>query len=434
MRKAYYKSFIASKTIWLDNIPEHWQETDLRMLFTDNKVKNTGLIEKNLLSLSYGKLKRKDIDNATGLVPASFEGYQIINEGFIILRFTDLQNDKKSLRVGYANERGIITSAYIGLAPKTKLNSKYYYYLLHFLDKIKYYYNLGGGVRQSLSYKDFGRETVLVPSFTEQTIISEFLDYKLEKIERFLNKKETLIKLLRERINTYIQKSIDKAKEGDNDFWPTIKSSWSIEKSKRIFQEIKLTNFPEEDLLAVTQDRGVIPKRLCEQNFVLPTSGLPNQKLVNKDDFVISLRSFQGGIEFSKYKGIVSPAYTVIRLLPEYKHESFINYYKYLFKTKQFISLLNTAISGIRDGKNINWSDFSELLIPVPEFQDLKRLSNYISTYEKQKIIFKKEKKAILEYREALIAEVVTGKIDVRDFKVRTQETPLAMVAEEAAN
>lgn len=434
MSKAYYKSFIASKTIWLDNIPEHWQETDLRMLFTDNKVKNTGLIEKNLLSLSYGKLKRKDIDNATGLVPASFEGYQIIDEGFIILRFTDLQNDKKSLRVGYANERGIITSAYIGLAPKTKLNSKYYYYLLHFLDKIKYYYNLGGGVRQSLSYKDFGRETVLVPSFTEQTIISEFLDYKLEKIERFLNKKETLIKLLRERINTYIQKSIEEAKEGDNDFWPTIKSSWSIEKSKRIFQEIKLTNFPEEDLLAVTQDRGVIPKRLCEQNFVLPTSGLPNQKLVNKDDFVISLRSFQGGIEFSKYKGIVSPAYTVIRLLPEYKHESFINYYKYLFKTKQFISLLNTAISGIRDGKNINWSDFSELLIPVPEFQDLKRLSNYISTYEKQKIIFKKEKKAILEYREALIAEVVTGKIDVRDFKVSKQETPLAMVAEEAAN
>jgi len=168
MRKVKYPNYKPSNTLWLTEIPKHWKETEIRMLFSDNKAKNIGLVERNLLSLSYGKLKRKDIDNATGLVPVSFEGYQIIEKGYIVLRFTDLQNDKKSLRVGYANERGIITSAYIGLAPKVDIHSKYFYYQLHFLDKIKYFYNLGGGIRQSLAFKEFGRETILIPQKDEQ--------------------------------------------------------------------------------------------------------------------------------------------------------------------------------------------------------------------------------------------------------------------------
>ncbi|HRD59163.1 MAG TPA: hypothetical protein PK504_14040, partial [Ferruginibacter sp.] len=81
MGKAKYPKYKSSKTLWQEQIPSHWQETELRMLFADNKNKNIGLVERNLLSLSYGKLKRKDIDNATGLVPASFEGYQIIDKG-----------------------------------------------------------------------------------------------------------------------------------------------------------------------------------------------------------------------------------------------------------------------------------------------------------------------------------------------------------------
>src|SRR5690606_20077842 len=165
-----------SSDLWQEEIRSHWQETDLRMIFTENKVKNTGLIERNLLSLSYGKLKRKDIDNATGLVPASFEGYQIVEDGYIVLRFTDLQNDKKSLRVGYCPERGIITNAYVAIAPREGIFSKYYYYQLHFLDTIKYFYNLGGGVRQSLSYKEFKKETVLVPDEYEQVLIANYLD------------------------------------------------------------------------------------------------------------------------------------------------------------------------------------------------------------------------------------------------------------------
>lgn len=440
MSKAKYTTYKPSKTLWQEQIPSHWQETELRMLFADNKNKNIGLVERNLLSLSYGKLKRKDIDNATGLVPASFEGYQIIDEGYIVLRFTDLQNDKKSLRVGYANEKGIITNAYIGLAPKTDIHSKYFYYQLHFLDKIKYFYNLGGGVRQSLSYKEFGRETILMPDKFEQMKIAKYLDFKTSKIEKLLFKKELLLKQLLDRINTSIQKSNKQNYKPQSVFWPSISGEWEVEKSKRIFEEFKVTNHPDEQLLAATQKKGVLPKSLCEENFVSPTSGIEGQKLVEPNDFVISLRSFQGGIEFSNYKGIISPAYTIIRLKSAYSSSEYIQFYRYLFKTKHFINQLNTAITGIRDGKNVSWSDFSELLIPIPKIEDLKIVLKYIEQYENQAAIFIKEKKLINEYKDSLIAEAVTGKIDVRgsivpdtleDESYEELEDELSLAAEE---
>ena len=418
MSKEKYSFYKPSKTLWQEVIPSHWQETELRMLFVDNKNKNLGLVERNLLSLSYGKIKRKDIDKATGLVPASFEGYQIIDKGYIILRFTDLQNDKKSLRVGYANEKGIITNAYIGLAPKSDINTKYFYYLLHFLDKIKYFYNLGGGVRQSLGFKEFGREIILIPEKEEQIKIADYLDFKTSKIEKLILKKELLHNQLLERINTSLQKSGWRCDNPKSLFWPSINVSWKVEKAKRIFKEFKETNHPEEPLLAATQKKGVLLKSMCEENFVTPTTGIEGQKLVEPNDFVISLRSFQGGIEFSSYKGIISPAYTIIRLKAQYTKYEYIQFYRYLFKTKQFINQLNTAITGIRDGKNVSWSDFSNLLLPIPKIEDLTICIKHIEQYEKQAEIFTKEKKLINEYKDAIIAEVVTGKIDVRDFEI----------------
>ena len=444
MGKAKYSSYKPSKTLWQKEIPSHWQETEIRMLFSENKTKNIGLVERNLLSLSYGKLKRKDIDNATGLVPASFEGYQIIENGYIVLRFTDLQNDKKSLRVGYANERGIITSAYVGLAPKAEIYSKYFYSQLHFLDKIKYFYNLGGGVRQSLAFKEFGREKVLLPPVDEQKHISDYLDYKTRKIEILIQKKDLLLKRLLERIQTSLQKFNNFSSNSQSIFWPTINETWEVEKAKRIFIEFKSTNHPNDQLLAATQKRGVLPKSMCEENFVSPTTGIESQKLVEPNDFVISLRSFQGGIEFSKYRGIISPAYTIIRLKPEYNTNEYIQFYRYLFKTKQFINQLNTAITGIRDGKNVSWTDFSELIIPIPNTNDLKNFMHYVQQYEKQELIFTKEKAILNEFKDSLIGEVITGKIDVRGYEIpeieieedgdEELEEEISMAAEDAAD
>ena len=119
---------------WVGSVPSHWHLHTLYQLATQVKNKNSDLREKNLLSLSYGKIKRKDINTNDGLLPASFDGYNVIEAGDIVLRLTDLQNDHTSLRVGQATERGIITSAYTTLRPINPAHSRYLYYLIHAFD------------------------------------------------------------------------------------------------------------------------------------------------------------------------------------------------------------------------------------------------------------------------------------------------------------
>ncbi len=105
---------------WVGKVPSAWEVTPLYKYVRQVKNLNTAMREKNLLSLSYGKIKRKDIETATGLLPESYEGYNIIEANDIVLRLTDLQNDKRSIRVGRATERGIVTSAYVTIRPSVE--------------------------------------------------------------------------------------------------------------------------------------------------------------------------------------------------------------------------------------------------------------------------------------------------------------------------
>ena len=132
---------------WIGEIPAEWELNEIFQVVEQVKNKNVHLVEKNLLSLSYGKIKRKDIENNEGLLPASFDSYNVIEKDDIVLRLTDLQNDHKSLRVGLSKERGIITSAYVTLRPNEHIVPLYLYYLLYSFDIIKGFYGMGAGVR-----------------------------------------------------------------------------------------------------------------------------------------------------------------------------------------------------------------------------------------------------------------------------------------------
>ena len=110
-----YDAYKDSSVEWLREIPEHWGIKPGLVFFSENKRNNKGMIEDRVLSLSYGKIIIKPKEKLVGLVPESFETYQIVDPGDIIVRGTDLQNDKVSLRTGIAVDRGIITSAYINL-------------------------------------------------------------------------------------------------------------------------------------------------------------------------------------------------------------------------------------------------------------------------------------------------------------------------------
>lgn len=168
---------------WVGDIPEEWDVNPLRQYFTERRHKNANGTEDNLLSLSYGRIIRKDIDTSDGLLPANFLGYNIVEPGDIVFRMTDLQNDKRSLRSGIVEERGIITSAYIAAAPKCGVESRFHNYLQRAYDQLKVYYNMGGGVRQGINYDDLKRMPVLTPSIDEQQRIADYLDARCREID-----------------------------------------------------------------------------------------------------------------------------------------------------------------------------------------------------------------------------------------------------------
>ena len=147
-----------SNVTWMGKVPSSWKKFMIGQLFEQVKEKNEGMIENNLLSLSYGKIKRRSIESSDGLLPSSFEGYNIIEKDDIVLRMTDLQNDHKSLRQGISTERGIVTSAYITMRAKQIIEPRFVYYQLFGFDINKGYYGMGSGVRQGVNWNDIKKK------------------------------------------------------------------------------------------------------------------------------------------------------------------------------------------------------------------------------------------------------------------------------------
>lgn len=181
---------------WVGNIPVHWNVRPLYYYFAERKKKNYLGQEQNLLSLSYGKVIRKDINTSEGLLPDSFNGYNIIEPGDIVLRLTDLQNDKRSLRTGLVKEHGIITSAYVTLKAAKEVVPEYFHYLLYAYDVMKVLYNMGNGVRQGLNYCELSKMHIVAPPLDEQKNIAARLDCVCKGIESIIASKKQQLAII----------------------------------------------------------------------------------------------------------------------------------------------------------------------------------------------------------------------------------------------
>lgn len=184
---------------WVGGIPDHWNVRVLFELAAEQSISNKAVHNQNLLSLSYGKIVNKDINTMDGLLPASYDTYQIVNDGNIIMRLTDLQNDKRSLRVGIATQTGIITSAYICLKARSEeILPHYLYLLLHSYDICKVFYSMGGGVRQSIGYGEIKRMALPLPPVEEQQAIVDYCYSLRTDIERLIAEVRKEIALITE--------------------------------------------------------------------------------------------------------------------------------------------------------------------------------------------------------------------------------------------
>lgn len=186
-----YNEYKDTDNRWLGSIPIHWEVRQLSQVAHEHFVSNKGIHHQNLLSLSYGRIVRRDINATEGLLPASFDTYQVVEDGNIVLRLTDLQNDQKSLRVGLAREEGIVTSAYVclGIVGESVIPA-YIYYTLHSLDIKKIFYSMGGGLRQNLNWQGLKKIEIPLPPLDEQEKIVSYLESKTLSIDAYVAERE----------------------------------------------------------------------------------------------------------------------------------------------------------------------------------------------------------------------------------------------------
>ena len=182
-----YTRFRPTSIPWIPEVPEHWEVRMLSQLAKEHYKSNKDVHNQNLLSLSYGRIINKDINRQTGLTPASYDTYQIVENGNIVLRLTDLQNDQRSLRVGLCTQEGIITSAYLALEARESMHPPFLYLLLHVTDLMKVFYCMGNGLRQNLNWGELRKLLCILPPLSEPRAIVAYMEKKTATVDRMIN-------------------------------------------------------------------------------------------------------------------------------------------------------------------------------------------------------------------------------------------------------
>lgn len=309
-----------------------------------------------------------------------------------------------------------------------KINKKILFYFLQ-TDFVKRQMDLAviGGAIPTMTQVKIGNTILILPPISEQKVIAEFLDKKCGEVDALIadiqQEIETLEQYKRSVITEVVTKGLDSSvpmKDSGIDWLGMQPSQWEHYKGKYIFeQRNERGNQIELKLLSPTQNYGVIPQTMYEELSGMNAVKLNERvnlnilKTIHKGDYCISLRSFQGGFEYSQYEGVVSPAYQVFYPTRAICEE----YYKYLFKEKSFIAVMNSYTLSLRDGKNIAFSDFGNTMIPYPPIEEQQQIADYLDKKckEIEEIIADKQSQieTLESYKKSLIYEYVTGKKEV---------------------
>lgn len=390
---------------WIGAIPAAWSMRKAGQLADQTKNPNEGLRETNLLSLSYGKIKRKDINTSEGLLPASFETYNIVQADDIVLRFTDLQNDQKSLRVGRVTERGIITSAYVTIRPFENCDSRFLYYAMHSYDLRKGFYGMGAGVRQGLKWQEAKYIQLPWPNPEERVRIADYLDVKCAEIDRAIEAAEKSIEELLKYRSSYLDDTFSRL----DSIYPKVKLKYVLKESK----EKSADGIGKP--LSITIASGVL--RSSELEIPNPASSMVGAKIVHAGDLVFNkLKAYFGVMYVSPYDGLISSEYAIYRALNP--SEVSLKYIEYLVHTNRIIDEFIIRISGVADGfRRLYTSELFNIAITLPPLlvqekavRELNAIYDSIdaSIASKQTIIAD-----LKAYKRSLVYEVVTGKREV---------------------
>ena len=322
------------------------------------------------------------------------------------------------LAKGYIpTQDSICSPEFIVLRSNDLVNKNFLIYFLLSCSFISYIKNQVAGVKMPRTNAlQVGRVSLSLPLIVEQEAIAAYLDKECGKIGKEIGLLEQKVdcyrRLRRSLINNVVTRGLNsqvRTKISEGSLSSIIPFHWEERRVKDIFTEVSIKGCPNEPMLCATQAKGVILQSMYENRVVTALTGLENMKLVEKGNFVISLRSFQGGIELAYYRGIISAAYTILKLDEQQEKD----FYRYLFKSASFIKLMKKCVTGIREGQNINYSILKYEKIPVPSPYEQREIVTYLDDKcnKIDAIIKNIESKIELlkELKRSLINEVVTG-------------------------
>lgn len=398
---------------WVHEIPADWDIHPLYYYFAERNRPNRFGKENNLLSLSYGKIIKKDINTCEGLLPASYNSYNIIDTLDIVLRLTDLQNDKRSLRTGLAHERGIITSAYVTIKPVRQVVSAFFHYLLHAYDVKKVLYNMGNGVRQSLNYAELSKLPLIEPSIEEQQRIADYLDKKCAEIDTLSNSIQQQIDTLEQYKRAVITETVTKGlnpsapmKDSGIPWIGQIPQHWEI---KRLKRTVTLRNQKKqssgETYIALEHVNSYTGTYSIEES--ITPEGTSN--VMRKGDILFAkLRPYLAKAIIADLDGICSSEFLVLK-----EYQGISSFLLRILLSHWFINLVNSSTYGTKMPR-ANWEFIGNILIPLPPKSEQQAIADYLDDKcgKIDGIIQAKQQQLeiLQQYKKAVIFEYVTGK------------------------
>lgn len=298
-------------------------------------------------------------------------------------------------------------------------------FMVYFFNTVDYGSYINGSILNKLTQGNMNNIAFVVPPYEEQVRIVNYLDSKCAKIDSIIEKQQAIIEKLKEYklsvINEAVTHGINsevEMKDSGYKWIGDIPKHWNMVYAKQLFTQRKDRAYEEDEQLTSSQKYGIIfQKEFMEiegRQVMQVLKGEEILKHVEKGDFVISMRSFQGGLEYSEVSGKISSAY--VMLIPN-KAKVYDRYYKWLFKSKRYISALQGTSNLIRDGQALRFSNFIQVYLPNFNMDEQKQIADYLdkicpkldAEVEKREKLLEK----MNEYKKALIYEVVTGKKEV---------------------
>lgn len=407
---------------WVGQIPINWQVMSNKYVMS--KIKDICPIYKgqDILSLTINGVIIRDLD-AGGKMPTTFDGYQKLYPNNLLMCLFDY--DVTPRCIGLIKNNGLTSPAYSQFIMKNNNSSRYYYYYYLMIDTTKELLHLAKNLRHSFTEEQLGAIKTPVPPIEEQEKIADFLDSKCSEIDAISAEIQEQIATLEEYKKSVITEAVTKGLDPNAEMidsgiaWcPLIPINWRPINPKALFKLRTQRALDNDEQLTASQKYGIISQakfmEIEKQKVVTVEKDFNILKHVEPNDFVISMRSFQGGLEYSEVKGCISSAY--VMLIPD-KKKVYPPFYKWFFKSSKYINALQSTSNLIRDGQAMRYANFVQVkLFDIPLLEQ-KEIATYLNQKVSQidDILLNKQKQleTLEEYKKTMIYEYVTGKKEV---------------------